>query len=59
MIIRNDALPGKFTLYLRRLYYFFTNERFSKKFDYDWHKKSSRFDIINKIIKKKNFESYL
>ena len=59
MIIRNDALPGKFTLYLRRLYYFFTNERFSKKFDYDWHKKSSRFDIINKIIKKKKFESYL
>ena len=59
MIIRNDALPSKFTLYLRRLYYFFTNERFSKKFDYDWHKKSSRFDIINKIIKKKKFESYL
>ena len=59
MIIRNDALPGKFTLYLRRLYYFFTNERFSKKFDYDWHKKSSRFDIIKKIIKKKKFESYL
>ena len=59
MIIRNDALPGKFTLYLRRLYYFFTNERFSKKFDYDWHKKSSRFDIINKIKKKKKFESYL
>ena len=59
MIIRNDALPGKFTLYLRRLYYFFTNERFSKKFDYDWHKKSSRFDIINKIIIKKKFESYL
>ena len=59
MIIRNDALPGKFTLYLRRLYYFFTNERFTKKFDYDWHKKSSRFDIINKIIKKKKFETYL
>ena len=59
MIIRNDALPGKFTLYLRRLYYFFTNERFSKKFDYDWHKKSSRFDIINRIIEKKKFESYL
>ncbi len=59
MIIRNDALPGKFTLYLRRLYYFFTNERFSKKFNYDWHKKSSRFDIINRIIEKKKFESYL
>ena len=59
MIIRNDALPSKFTLYLRRLYYFFTNERFSKKLNYDWHKKSSRFDLINKIIIKKKFESYL
>ena len=59
MIIRNDALPGKFTLYLRRFFYFLTNERFSKKLNYDWHKTSSRFDIINKIIKKKEFKSYL
>jgi len=59
MIIRNDALPGKLTLYLRRFFYFLTNERFSKKLNYDWHKTSSRFDIINKIIKKKEFKSYL
>ena len=58
-MIRNDALPNKFTLYLRRFYYFLTNERFSKKLDYDWHQTSSRFDIINKIIKNKNFKSYL
>ena len=51
-MIRNDALPNKFTLYLRRLYYYFTNERFSKKFNYDWNKTQTRFEIINKIIQK-------
>ena len=59
MIIRNDDLPGRFTLYLRRFFYFLTKERFSKKLDYDWHKTSSRYDIINQIIKKKQFNSYL
>jgi len=58
-MIRNDALPNKFTLYLRRFYYFLTNERFSKKLTYDWHQTSNRFDIINKIIKNKKFKSYL
>ena len=52
-MIKNDALPNKLTLYLRRFYYFLTNERFSKKLAYDWHQTSSRFDIINKIIKNK------
>ena len=50
-MIKNDALPNKLTLYLRRFYYFLTNERFSKKLAYDWHQTSSRFDIINKIIR--------
>ena len=59
MIIRNDDLPSKFTLYLRRFLYFLTKERFSKKLNYDWHKTSSRFDLINQIIKKKEFKSYL
>ena len=58
-MIRNDALPNKITLYLRRFYYYLTNERFSKKFDYDWNKTLTRFDIINKIIQKKGFKSYL
>ena len=58
-MIKNDALPNKLTLYLRRFYYFLTNERFSKKLAYDWNQTSSRFDIINKIIKNKNFKSYL
>ncbi len=58
-MIRNDALPSKFTLYLRRLNYFLTNERFHKKLNYDWHKTATRFEIINKIIISKKFESYL
>ncbi len=58
-MIRNDALPNKLTLYFRRLYYYFTNERFSKKFNYDWNKTQTRFEIINKIIQKKGFKSYL
>lgn len=52
-------LPSKFTLYLRRFFYFLTNERFSKKFQYDWHKTPYRFDIINQIIKIKKYNSYL
>ena len=48
-MIRNDALPSKLTLYLRRFYYYIKNERFSKKFNYDWNKTQTRFDIINKL----------
>jgi len=58
-MIRNDALPNKITLYLRRFFYYLTNERFSKKFDYDWNKTLTRFEIINKVIQKKEFTSYL
>ena len=58
-MIRNDALPSKLTLYLRRFYYYIKNERFSKKFNYDWNKTQTRFDIINKLINSKKFKSYL
>ena len=58
-MIRNDALPSKLTLYLRRFYYYIKNERFSKKFNYDWNKTQTRFDIINKLIYSKKFKSYL
>ena len=58
-MIRNDALPSILTLYLRRFYYYIKNERFSKKFNYDWNKTQTRFDIINKLINSKKFKSYL
>ncbi len=58
-MIDNNNLPSKFQLYLRRLIYFLTQEKFFKKLNYDWHKTSNRFDIINAIIDKKKFTSYL
>ena len=58
-MIRNDALPSKLTLYLRRFYFYIKDERFSKKFNYDWNKTQTRFDIINKLINSKKFKSYL
>ena len=58
-MIRNDAFPSKLTLYLRRFYYYIKNERFSKKFNYDWNNTQTRFEIINKLINSKKFKSYL
>ncbi len=58
-MIINDELTIKLTLYLRRFYYYIKNERFSKKFNYDWNKTQTRFDIINKLINSKKFKSYL
>ena len=43
----------------RRLKFYILGEKFYKKFDYDWHKYSHRFDIINNIIKYKKYNSYL
>ena len=34
-------------------------EKFNKKLDFDWSSKPSRYLIINKIIAKKNYKSYL
>ena len=31
----------------------------AKKFNYDWNKTQTRFDIINKLINSKKFKSYL
>ena len=46
-------------LLFRRLKFYILGEKFYKKFDYDWHKYSHRFDIINNIIKYKKYNSYL
>jgi len=46
-------------LFFRRLKFYILGEKFYKKFDYDWHKYSHRFDIINNIIKYKKYNSYL
>ena len=43
----------KILYYFRRFFYFFFYENFNKKIKYDWGFYLARFDIINKIIKKK------
>ena len=55
----NQYIPSKFTLFIRRLRYYLYGEKFYKKLNYDWNKHQSRFEIINSIIEKKNYKSYL
>ncbi len=49
----------KIKYYFRRLFYSIFVENFNKKIKYDWESYPRRFDIINKIIKKKEYTSYL
>ena len=44
---------------IRRFFYYFYGEKFFKRFNYDWSLYPSRFEIIQKIINKKNYENYL
>lgn len=55
----NQYLPNKFKIFFRRVKFYIFGEKFYKKFNYDWYKYPSRFEIINKIIKLKNYKSYL
>ena len=55
----NQYIPSRLVLFFRRLKFYILGEKFYKKFDYDWHKYSHRFDIINNIIKYKKYNSYL
>jgi len=41
------------------LKHFFFEDKFSKQIHYDWNKYPSRISIINYLIKKNNFKSYL
>ena len=44
---------------LKKIQYLFYGEKFFKKKRYDWSKYPTRFEIIQKIIKFKNYNSYL
>ncbi|MDA8569725.1 class I SAM-dependent methyltransferase [Candidatus Pelagibacter bacterium] len=55
----NQYIPSRVVLLFRRLKFYIFGEKFYKKFNYDWHKYSHRFDIINNIIKYKKYNSYL
>ena len=49
----------KLKYYLRRFFYSIFVESFNKKIKYNWESFPRRYDIINKIIIKKNYTSYL
>jgi len=49
----------KILYYFRRFFYFIFYESFNKKIKYNWGSYPPRFDIINNIIKKKNYTTYL
>jgi len=49
----------KLKYYFRRLFYSIFIENFNKKIKYDWESFPRRYDIINKIIIKRNYTSYL
>jgi len=55
----NQYLPNKLKIFFRRVKFYIFGEKFYKKFKYDWYEYPSRFEIINKIIKLKNYKSYL
>ena len=49
----------KLKYYLRRFFYSIFIENFNKKIKYNWESFPRRYDIINKIIIKRNYTSYL
>jgi len=44
---------------IRRLFYYLYGEKFFKRFNYNWSNYPNRFEIIQKIIDKKNYKNYL
>jgi hypothetical protein len=49
----------KLKYYFRRFFYSIFVENFNKKIKYNWELFPRRYDIINKIIVKRNYTSYL
>ena len=49
----------KYQFLFKRILYYFYGEKFFKRFDYNWSKYPSRYEIIQKLIDKKKYENYL
>jgi len=49
----------KFVFKIRNLFFFLFGEKFSKKLNYNWENFPSRVTVVNYLIKKNNFRSYL
>ena len=44
---------------LNRLYHYIFGEKFYKKLDFEWHKYPKRDQILQEVIYRKNYNSYL
>ena len=52
-------MKQKYKFFFKRLFYYIYGEKFYKRLDYKWDGLPSRTNIIQKIIKKRSFKSYL
>lgn len=52
-------MKQKYQFLLKRLFYYFTGEKFFKRLSYDWSKFPSRTDLIQSIITKQKYKNYL
>ncbi len=52
-------MKQKYIFLLKRFFYYFYGEKFFKRLDYNWKKYPSRIEIIQKIIDKENYKTYL
>ncbi len=50
---------NKYSLFLNKIYNRLFNDYFGKKINYDFPKDIMRWDLVNLVIEKKNYKSYL
>ena len=52
-------MKQKYHFFLKRFLYYFYGEKFYKRLSFEWKNYPSRVDIIKKIIKNRNYKTYL
>ena len=52
-------MKQKYKFFIKRFFYYFYGEKFFKRLNYDWSKKPSRIEIIQNIINREKYKSYL
>ena len=52
-------MKQKYLFLIKRFFYYFYGEKFYKRLNYNWSNLPSRVEIIQKIIKKQSYKSYL
>ena len=52
-------MKQKYIFFIKRLFYYVYGEKFYKRFNYDWSKYPSRIEILQDIIRREKYKSYL